>query len=82
LGLDQLKVASSGAAPIPAETLEYFLGLGFTVSEVWGMSETTGVGTYTELDKPRPGTVGRPVDGLELRLDADGEVLVRGPIVT
>ncbi|WP_280412478.1 AMP-dependent synthetase/ligase [Nocardia asiatica] len=82
LGLDQLRVASSGAAPIPPETLEYFLGLGFTVSEVWGMSETTGVGTYTELDKPRPGSVGRAVDGMELRLDADGEVLVRGPIVT
>ncbi|MGW4091362.1 AMP-dependent synthetase/ligase [Nocardia sp. NPDC004750] len=82
LGLDQLKVASSGAAPIPPETLEYFLGLGFTVSEVWGMSETTGVGTYTELDKPRPGSVGRAGDGVEVRLDADGEVLVRGAIVT
>ncbi|MEU2032880.1 AMP-dependent synthetase/ligase [Nocardia amamiensis] len=82
LGLDQLKVASSGAAPIPPETLEYFLGLGFTVSEVWGMSETTGMATYTELDKPRPGSVGRPVDGMELRLGADGEVLVRGAIIT
>ncbi|WP_225732171.1 MULTISPECIES: long-chain fatty acid--CoA ligase [unclassified Nocardia] len=82
MGLDQLKVAASGAAPIPPETLEYFLGLGFTVTEVWGMSETTGVGTYTELDKPRPGSVGRAVDGMELRLADDGEVLVRGPIVT
>ncbi|MEU7218747.1 AMP-dependent synthetase/ligase [Nocardia iowensis] len=82
MGLDELKVAASGAAPIPPETLEYFIGLGFTVTEVWGMSETTGVGTYTELEKPRPGSVGRPVDGMELRLDTDGEVLVRGPIVT
>src|SRR5690606_9748644 len=41
LGLDELRVASSGAAPIPPETLEFFLGLGFCVSEVWGMSETT-----------------------------------------
>ncbi|MGN2639071.1 AMP-dependent synthetase/ligase [Nocardia takedensis] len=82
LGLQNLRVASSGAAAIPAETLEYFLGLGFTVSEVWGMSETTGVATYTELDKPRPGSVGRAVDGLELRLGEDGELLVRGPIVT
>ncbi|MGW0182472.1 AMP-dependent synthetase/ligase, partial [Nocardia sp. NPDC003345] len=82
LGLDELRVASSGAAPIPPETLEFFLGLGFCVSEVWGMSETTGVATYTELDKPRPGSVGRPVDGLELRLADDGEVLVRGQIIT
>lgn len=82
MGLDELKVAASGAAPIPPETLEYFLGLGFTVTEVWGMSETSGVGTFTELAKPRPGSVGRPVDGMELRLDADGEVLVRGALVT
>ncbi|WP_459546333.1 AMP-dependent synthetase/ligase [Nocardia sp. X0981] len=82
LGLDALRVASSGAAPIPPETLEFFLGLGFCVSEVWGMSETTGVATYTELDKPRPGSVGRPVDGLELRLAEDGEILVRGDIIT
>ncbi|WP_028477850.1 long-chain fatty acid--CoA ligase [Nocardia sp. CNY236] len=82
LGLDQLKVASSGAAPIPPDTLEYFLGLGFTVSEVWGMSETSGMCTFTELDKPRPGSVGRAVDGVELRLADDGEVLVRGSIIT
>ncbi|MFC9434204.1 AMP-dependent synthetase/ligase [Nocardia sp. NPDC057030] len=82
MGLDELSVPASGAAPIPAETLEYFLGLGFPMSEVWGMSETTGVGTFTEKAKPRPGSVGRPVDGLELRLDTDGEVLVRGAIVT
>ncbi|MEU0506355.1 long-chain fatty acid--CoA ligase [Nocardia sp. NPDC005998] len=82
LGLDNLEVAASGAAAIPAETLEYFLGLGFRVTEVWGMSETTGVATYTELAKPRPGSVGRAVEGLELRLGEDGELLVRGPIIT
>ncbi|MEV4205889.1 AMP-dependent synthetase/ligase [Nocardia salmonicida] len=82
LGFAELKVAASGAAPVPPETLEYFLGLGFAVSEVWGMSETAGVGTFTEIDKPRPGSVGRVMDGVELRLDADGEVLIRGPIIT
>ncbi|KZM72721.1 AMP-dependent synthetase/ligase [Nocardia terpenica] len=82
LGMDELRVASSGAAAIPPETLEFLLGLGFTVTEVWGMSETSGVGTFTELDKPRPGSVGRALDGVELRLDTDGELLVRGAIVT
>ncbi|RDI55399.1 AMP-dependent synthetase/ligase [Nocardia mexicana] len=82
LGLDELKVAASGAAAIPPETLEYMLGLGFTVTEVWGMSETSGVGTFTELASPRPGSVGRALDGVELRLDSDGELLVRGAIVT
>ncbi|WP_280386571.1 AMP-dependent synthetase/ligase [Nocardia wallacei] len=82
LGLDELKVAASGAAAIPPETLEYMLGLGFTVTEVWGMSETSGVGTFTELASPRPGSVGRALDGVELRLDSDGELLVRGAVVT
>ncbi|WP_216901014.1 AMP-dependent synthetase/ligase [Nocardia alni] len=82
LGLDELRLASSGAAAIPPETLEYLLGLGFTVSEVWGMSETTGAVTYTEPAEPRPGSVGKAMSGMEIRLDTDGELLVRGPLVT
>lgn len=82
LGFDELKVAASGAAAIPPETLEYMLGLGFTVTEVWGMSETSGVGTYTPLDKPKPGTVGIPMQGVEIRLGEDGELLIRGALVT
>ncbi|RDI63416.1 AMP-dependent synthetase/ligase [Nocardia pseudobrasiliensis] len=82
LGLDELRIASSGAAAIPPETLEYLMGLGFTVTEVWGMSETTGVGTFTGLDRPRPGSVGQVVKNCEIRLDTDGELLLRGPIVT
>ncbi|MCU1640509.1 MAG: uncharacterized protein JWN03_784 [Nocardia sp.] len=82
LGFGELKVAASGAAAIPPDTLEYLLGLGFTVTEVWGMSETSGVGTYTPLHKPKPGTVGIPLQGTEIRLDEDGELLMRGDIVT
>ncbi|QLY28377.1 AMP-dependent synthetase/ligase [Nocardia huaxiensis] len=82
LGFDELKVAASGAAAIPPETLEYMLGLGFKVTEVWGMSETSGVGTYTPIDKPRPGTVGIPMQGVEIRLGEDGELLLKGDIVT
>ncbi|MEV6067313.1 long-chain fatty acid--CoA ligase [Nocardia sp. NPDC052001] len=82
LGFDELKVAASGAAAIPPETLEYMLGLGFVVTEVWGMSETSGVGTYTPLDKPKPGTVGIPMQDTEVRLGEDGELLLRGAIVT
>ncbi|RMI33266.1 AMP-dependent synthetase/ligase [Nocardia stercoris] len=82
LGLDRLQVAASGAAAIPAETLEFLLGLGFGVSEVWGMSETTGVATYTPVEAPRPGSVGTAGPGIEVKLAEDGELLVRGPVVT
>ncbi|MYR05282.1 AMP-binding protein [Gordonia sp. SID5947] len=81
IGLDQVKFAGSGAAAIPAEVLQFFLGLGIPVLEVWGMSETTGVSTLTTAENLAIGTVGRPVAGVETKLADDGELLVRGPVV-
>ncbi|WP_232718118.1 AMP-dependent synthetase/ligase [Gordonia metallireducens] len=81
LGLDEVSFAGSGAAAIPPEVLKFFLGLGIPVLEVWGMSETTGVSTMTTPDNLRVGTVGSPVRGMEVKLAADGELLVRGPVV-
>ncbi|MCZ4549178.1 AMP-dependent synthetase/ligase [Gordonia rubripertincta] len=81
LGLDNIKLAASGAASIPAEVLEFFAGLGIPVVEVWGMSETTAVSTMTTADDLRIGTVGKPLTGVEIKLADDGELLVRGPMV-
>ncbi|PYE15880.1 long-subunit acyl-CoA synthetase (AMP-forming) [Williamsia limnetica] len=81
LGLDELKLAISGAASIPAEVIEFFVGLGIPVIEVWGLSETTGAATKTTVDNLKVGTVGKPVEGVEIKLAEDGEVLVRAPIV-
>jgi long-subunit acyl-CoA synthetase (AMP-forming) len=71
----------SGAAAIPTETLEFFLALGIRVCEVWGMSETCGAGTANPPDRIKPGTVGLPLPGAQIRLDDDGEVLIKGPMV-
>lgn len=81
IGMDRLTFAGSGAASVPAEVLEFFLGLGIPVIEVWGMSETTGVSTMTTADNLKIGTVGKPIGGVEVRLASDGELLVRGPVV-
>lgn len=81
LGLDELKMAASGAAAIPPEVLQFFLGLGIPILEVWGMSETTGTATITSLDDLAFGTVGKPVKRVEVKLADDGELLVRGPII-
>ncbi|MFE5286445.1 fatty acid--CoA ligase FadD11 [Nocardia sp. NPDC056611] len=81
LGLDQLKWALSGAAPIPAETLGFFFGLGIPISEVWGMSELTCIVSVAPPGQARLGTVGRLLPGLESRIAEDGEFLVRGPLV-
>ncbi|MET1074137.1 MAG: long-chain fatty acid--CoA ligase [Umezawaea sp.] len=78
LGLDNLAWAGSGAAPIPYEVLRYLGGLGVTVMEVWGMTETTGTATINTEEHFRPGSVGKPNIGMEVRLADDGEILVRG----
>ncbi|RZQ60068.1 AMP-binding protein [Amycolatopsis suaedae] len=82
LGLDQLRWAVSGAAAIPPETLEYFLGIGLPVYEVWGMSETCAAATTNAPGELRIGSVGKALDGVELKLADDGELLCRGPLVT
>ena len=81
LGLDRLRWALSGAAPIPKETLGFFAGLGIPVSELWGMSELSCVATLSHPRETRLGTVGKLLPGLEGRIADDGEFLVRGPLV-
>jgi len=80
LGLDQVRIAGSGGAPIAPEILEFMLALGIPVSEMWGMSECL-VGTANPPGAIRIGTVGKPIPGVELKLAGDGELLVRGPTV-
>ncbi|MCW2780084.1 MAG: long-chain fatty acid--CoA ligase [Marmoricola sp.] len=79
LGLSELKWAWSGAAAIAPETLQFFMGLGIEVCELWGMSEMTGAGTINPPGKAKVGTVGPALPGTELKLAEDGEVLFRGP---
>jgi long-chain acyl-CoA synthetase len=81
LGLDQAARLGSGAAPIPAQVLEFFGSMGLTIIEVWGLSETTGSATTNRPDSYRPGRVGLPAHDMEVRLAEDNEVEVRGPLV-
>src|SRR3954469_10127191 len=81
LGLDQATLFVTGAAPTPVELLEFFAALGIEICEVWGMSETTCIATTVRPGDPRPGSVGTPIEGVELRIADDGELLMRGPTV-
>lgn len=78
IGLDQVKVGASGAAPIPIEVHEYLLALGIPICEGYGMTECTCAGTINRPDRIKIGTVGVPVPGVEVSLGSDGEVLLRG----
>ena len=81
LGLDEVESFVVGAAPTPPEVLEFFLAMGIEICETWGMSETSAVTTLNPPGGIRPGTVGPPVPGVEVKLAEDGEVMVRGPQV-
>jgi long-chain acyl-CoA synthetase len=80
LGLDDLDVAVTGAAPIPPDLLSWFRAIGVPLSEVYGMSENTGLMTWTP-ERIKPGTVGPACPGTEVRIAEDGEVICRGPHV-
>jgi long-subunit acyl-CoA synthetase (AMP-forming) len=81
LGLDAAELLVSGAAPIRADVLEFFQGLGVEICEGYGMTESTGVGTVNVPGETRIGTVGRPSGDTEIELAEDGEILIRGGIV-
>ncbi|MFC5147225.1 AMP-dependent synthetase/ligase [Streptomyces aureoversilis] len=75
----RLKLAITGAAPIAPQTLDFLRACGIALYEGYGMTEATGVITLNHPGGVRPGTVGRPVPGVEVRIAEDGEVLARGP---
>jgi long-subunit acyl-CoA synthetase (AMP-forming) len=77
LGLDEVVAIHVGAAPTPVEVLEFFHAIGLKVAELWGMSETCGVGTINPPRRIKIGTVGPPLPMVELKLAEDGEVLLR-----
>jgi long-subunit acyl-CoA synthetase (AMP-forming) len=81
LGLDAVRVAITGAAPCPAEVVEFWCALGLPLCEVYGMSETTGVATVNPPDALRPGAVGVALPGVEVALSGTGEILMRGPVI-
>jgi long-chain acyl-CoA synthetase len=81
LGLDEALAVNVGAAPTPLEVLEFFYAIGIPVGELWGMSESCGLATCNPPDRIKLGTVGPPAPGVELRLEDDGEVLVKADCV-
>jgi long-subunit acyl-CoA synthetase (AMP-forming) len=81
LGLDQVEAINVGAAPTPIEVLEFFHAIGLPLAELWGMSETCGAGSVNPPAKIKLGTVGPAAPGIELKLDEDGEVLIKSEVV-
>jgi long-chain acyl-CoA synthetase len=83
---DRVRLLVSGGAALPPEIFDTLDLLGFCICEGYGLTETAPVLTLDPPERPRAGTVGRPLPGVELRIgdpgvDGVGEVLARGPNV-
>jgi long-chain acyl-CoA synthetase len=77
VGLDAVLVAVTGAAPIPRPVLEWYNAIGVPLSEIYGMSESSGPMTWSP-ERNKPGSVGRAIPGCEVVIADDGEVICRG----
>ena len=71
-----------GGAPLSQDLEEFWSGLGFAVVQGYGLTETAPVVTFNNPFDTKEGTVGKPVAGVEIKIAADGEILVRGESVT
>ncbi len=80
LGLDQCSYAVGGAAPMPLDVLAWYARLGLPIEEGYGMSENCAISHATVPGQPAPGTVGKPYDGVQSRIDpTTGEVQMTSP---
>ncbi|MEM1333887.1 MAG: AMP-binding protein, partial [Actinomycetota bacterium] len=77
VGLDELRVGVTGAAPIPNAVLSWFHAIGVNLTEIYGMSESTGPMTWSP-ERNKIGSVGRGCPGMEVKIADDGEVICRG----
>jgi long-chain acyl-CoA synthetase len=74
----RVQYAVSGGAALSERLCHFFRGVGVTILEGYGLTETTAAATVNHPDRFKVGTVGLPLPGVSIRIDADGEVLIRG----
>ncbi len=81
LGLQNLKSAMTGAAPVPPDLLRWFMAIGVDLLEAFGLTETCGFCTSMPPDRIRVGSAGIACKGTEIKIGQENEILVRGPNV-
>lgn len=74
----RLRVAASGAAPLSKDLAEFYEAVGMPLIEGYGLTEG-GVATFNPVDRPKPGSIGKRLPGVEVRISDDGELLIKSP---
>ena len=82
IGMEEVAIAITAAAPIDSELIEFFHTIGIPLYELYGMSETTGPATSNFVGANKFGSVGQPLPGVEVKILDDGELLMRGGVIT
>ena len=82
LGLDQMRVAVSGAAPLSTTLIDWYGSLGIEILEGYGMSENFAFSHSTKAGQSKVGYVGTPAPGVVCKLSKDGEILIKTPAAT
>ncbi len=79
LGLEHVRLAGSGSAPIPADLIEWYRKLGLVLLEGYGMSEDFAYSHLSTPEKNKPGYVGVPFDDVDVRISDEGEIQIKSP---
>lgn len=79
IGMDRIRAAVVGGAPVDPELLEFFHAIGIPLGEAYGLTECGGGATANPAGRVKCGTVGPPLAGMQLKLAGDGEILIKGP---
>ncbi len=74
----KLRVGVSGAAPLGTELAEFYEAIGMPLTEGYGLTEG-GVAAFNPIGRAKPGSIGKPVPGMDVRIAEDGELLMKGP---
>jgi len=77
----RMKLAVSGAAPLGADLMEFYEAIGIPLIEAYGLTEG-GVACINPIDAPRPGSIGKALDGVQFRIGLEGELLIKSPCLS
>jgi long-chain acyl-CoA synthetase len=78
IGVHRARILVTGAAPTSPDLVRWYMALGLDMVEVWGMTESTGLGTANPAGRSKPGSIGPSMPDTEIKLSPEGEILVRG----